>query len=578
MKKILLSLVILTTGYAAQSQVICAGISPAAIAGNYVFTWADPGGGDWACPDFNTPGVFVQDTLMMVDDGDTGNDPDYGHPEAQDACGPLVNNLTGKIAVLYRGQCEFGFKALQAQNAGAVAVIIINHTGEAVGMAGGVEGGNVTIPTVMVSETDGASIVAEMGNGDVVFFLGNKTGLFADDAGLTKHTSLISKSSGVVAALSVDNTEFNFDLGTRVYNFGNQDQTNVTVTASIDGPSGNVYLESISGLSILAGDSVDVYPGDPNEFTQFGLASYEAGTYTLTYSVDLGVADEYDADNEYVSEFVVNDNVFAIATMDDVNMWPTSNNGYRPSGNTSTFSNCINFENANGSRVGVNGLYFSGTGNDIDLSGEEMALYVYRWEDAFVDLNDAGLAFNVLNPVGVGYYYYPSDLQGETVYGALDSPVTLEDNQRFLFCVQTVNLELFLGFDTDLSYIWNESHYLQPVGPIENDGTYNAFGFGMDIVPNIGAQMSEVGIEKNSSVEGSAFPNPANDMVTISIESNGNANLVVTDVAGRTALTEAVTMTNGQASVSIADLESGVYVFNVTFENGKTSQFNVVKK
>jgi hypothetical protein len=35
---------------------------------------------------------------------------------------------------------------------------------------------------------------------------------------------------------------------------------------------------------------------------------------------------------------------------------------------------------------------------------------------------------------------------------------------------------------------------------------------------------------------------------------------------------------NGNATVNIADLESGVYVFNVTLANGLTSQFNVVKQ
>jgi hypothetical protein len=34
----------------------------------------------------------------------------------------------------------------------------------------------------------------------------------------------------------------------------------------------------------------------------------------------------------------------------------------------------------------------------------------------------------------------------------------------------------------------------------------------------------------------------------------------------------------GQDNVNIAGLTSGLYIFNVTLENGKTAQFNVVKK
>ena len=66
MKKILLSLAVIATGFAAQSQVITAGVSPAAIQGNYDFTWADPAGGDWTTPDFLIPGTFVEDTLAIV--------------------------------------------------------------------------------------------------------------------------------------------------------------------------------------------------------------------------------------------------------------------------------------------------------------------------------------------------------------------------------------------------------------------------------------------------------------------------------------------------------------------------------
>ena len=43
-------------------------------------------------------------------------------------------------------------------------------------------------------------------------------------------------------------------------------------------------------------------------------------------------------------------------------------------------------------------------------------------------------------------------------------------------------------------------------------------------------------------------------------------------------MTTSVGLANGTAEVNIENLESGVYVFNVTFDDGRTSQFNVVKK
>ena len=592
MKKLLLSIFVIASSYASFGQVILSVESPASIGGNYEFSWADPQGGDWATPDFTVPGTFVQACLELVEDGTVGTNP-QGNPVSQEGCnGPLTNSvangndLTGKIAVCYRNTCEFGLKALNAQNAGAIGIIIINRDPEVIQMGGGVEGLNVTIPVAMVSSTDGATLTTEMANGCVEVFLGNKTGLYAADAGITNSTTLIPTSSGVPVQLAANAAEFNFDLGTRIYNYGSADQNNVSLNATIDGPAGNVYNETVSGMSIVSGDSVDVFPGGSFTLPQFGLASYPEGRYTLTYNVDLGIADEYAADNSRSVDFIITDSIYALATTNLTTNHPESNNGFRPSTNTSTFSQCIAFDNANGSRVAVEGLYFSATttndanGNPIDLSGEEIALYVYRWEDVFTDLNDANLAFNSLSPVGVGYYYYPSDLQGETVYGDLDSPVVLEDAQRFLFCAQTVNLDLFLGFDTDRNYLWNEAYYLQPLGPIENDGSYFASGFGMEYVPAIGAKMAnaDVSVSELISVDGVAFPNPATDVVTINVEASGNAVLTVTDIAGRTAMTTNVGLANGTTEVNIEALESGVYVFNVAFEDGRTSQFNVVKK
>jgi len=582
MKKILLTLAIVVAGYAAQSQVIAAGISPAPIAGNYEFTWADPGGGDWTTPDFLVPGTFVQDTLMLVEDGTPGTNP-QGNPISQEGCFPLINDLTGKIAVIYRNTCEFGAKALNAQDSGAVAVIIINRDPEVVEMGGGALGASVTIPVVMLTSTDGAALVAQIALGPVEMFLGNKTGLYPHDAGLTKGTTLISKAGSVPALLAQDGSEFNFNIGTRVYNYGTLDQTNMVLTATVDGPTGNLYNQSLTLPTVLAGDSIDIEPSQILNFPQFSNATYPVGRYTLTYNLALDTVDAYDADNWVIADFMISDTMFTIVSTDTLTGEPNQNNGFRPSTNTSTYSACIALDNPNASRLGVEGLYFQALGSAVDLTGEEIAVYAYRWEDVFTDLNDAALAFNNLNPVGFGFYTYASDLQGETVYGALNEPIALEDNQRYLFCAQTVNLDVFLGYDNTLNYLWNEAFYLQPIAPVENDGEYFAAGFGMEQQSSIGVKVAEVGslnigLEENGTIEGMAFPNPAKDVVTISINTTEDANVVITDLSGKVVISDALSFANGNAVVNIADLESGVYLFNVTLENGLSSQFSVVKQ
>ncbi len=106
---------------------------------------------------------LTEDLVLVEDDGATG--------DIYDACDPITNgvDLVGKIAVIRRGVCEFGFKALAAQNEGAVAVIMVNNVeGDAITMAGGAVGDQVTIPLFMVSNIIGEPIIEELLTGTVI--------------------------------------------------------------------------------------------------------------------------------------------------------------------------------------------------------------------------------------------------------------------------------------------------------------------------------------------------------------------------------------------------------------------------
>jgi hypothetical protein len=522
---------------------------------------------------------------MMVDDGSTGTNP-QGNPVSAEGCNPLINNLTGKIAVIYRNTCEFGLKAFNAQNAGAVGVIVINRNpNEWINMGPGADGANVTIPVVMVDINDGQTLVAEMQNGPVVMFLGNKTGLFANDIAINPGAALAPKAGHVHSLLAQNGTEFNFDLGARIYNPGSAPQATVSLNAKITNPSGAVvYDNTVSGLSIVSGDSTDVYPGIGSFLPNFSLSSYTAGTYTVTYTANLGGTDEYDGDNTVTYTFTVNDSVFSYAKRDAVTNSLSASNFYRPGTNNQTYSVCTVINDPNASRVAATGLYFTASKPTGSLEGREIVLYMYKWDDAFTDLNDAnfpaGTAWT-LTDVAFGSYIYPSDLQGEVVYGAFSAPVILTDNERYLACAQTnISDTLYLGHD-DQNYTWNTDYYLQPMFPNESDGTRFAVGFGSDLPSALGIGLidkNNIGLSEANVIEGVAYPNPALDKVTVSIQGEGVASLTITDVAGKVAMVNSINLVNGKSDVNIAGLEAGIYVFNVVLENGKSAQFNVVKK
>jgi hypothetical protein len=68
------------------------------------------------------------------------------------------NTFVGQIALIDRGVCSFESKVLNAQNAGAVGVIIVNNTPGAPSILGGNNTLGVTIPAVMISQSDGLII------------------------------------------------------------------------------------------------------------------------------------------------------------------------------------------------------------------------------------------------------------------------------------------------------------------------------------------------------------------------------------------------------------------------------------
>ena len=81
--------------------------------------------------------------------------------EVGPGCSPYdagnIAAVTGRIAIVDRGGCTFVIKSKNAQNAGAIAVVIVNNVaGGPISPAG--TDGTITIPTVGVSKDDGSTI------------------------------------------------------------------------------------------------------------------------------------------------------------------------------------------------------------------------------------------------------------------------------------------------------------------------------------------------------------------------------------------------------------------------------------
>lgn len=123
--------------------------SPSTIAGDYAARQNSFDPGYVGLP--LAPGFIQSDLVLYLDDA--GN---------SDACAAPANKaaMNGKIVILRRGTCTFVVKAKAAQDAGAVAVIIVNNVDGTLGMGGA--DATITIPVISMTKVDGEVIINEM--------------------------------------------------------------------------------------------------------------------------------------------------------------------------------------------------------------------------------------------------------------------------------------------------------------------------------------------------------------------------------------------------------------------------------
>ncbi len=112
-------------------------MSPAGIAGTYDVVHAAFG------PFCSTDTVTAEFAIVEDELGGT------------EACDAVVNDMTGKIALVDRGSCNFSLKCYNAQQAGAIGVIVCNNNADPIfAMAAGDFADDVTVPSVMLSQAD----------------------------------------------------------------------------------------------------------------------------------------------------------------------------------------------------------------------------------------------------------------------------------------------------------------------------------------------------------------------------------------------------------------------------------------
>jgi hypothetical protein len=558
MKKTLLGCGLFLAAMSAQAQITTYVLQPASLEGALEFTWADNWG---ATPDLNDPANTIQGFTAFVNDGTAADSL---------GCNALVNgaDIAGKIAVVYRGTCEFGLKALNAQDAGAIGVVIINNQGAPVAMGGGANGANVTIPVVMISTDAGASLYNELLAGNVEMLIGSVQGVYEFNLHTSSKLASIPQYSAMPGPLA-NAINYTVDMGSWVKNFGSSDQSDVTVNCVITQNGTEVYNNTSDAGAVLSGDSA--FFALPS-FTQATWSGY----YEATYTVSSSNADDFPSDDTFGFNFYAGD-VFAYGRIDATTLQPRAEQHVRATLDAPSFMACTYFSHPNASGYKVEGIYTSASkSGGASMDGEVLEARIYEWADVFTGWSDATTDNIVL--LGLGEYFYEEDLGAQVVYIPFTETFQMEDNKKYLFCSFSPSTDVFLGFGESLDYNRIQTELDQPIYLMNDNGTWGSFADATHTT--IGAKMvpADVSVNDADRIELTPYPNPTANVLRIPLTGmSGAATLSVFDLSGAVVMTNKVGIGGDQTlTVDLQNLANGTYIFRMDFENGKRSDFRVV--
>lgn len=559
MKKLLLSLGLVMAGLMTFGQVIFDVVSPSSIAGGYGFT-SNGDGSSWGLADLNDPADAILDTVVIVDDGTPGLNP-QGIPIANEGCDSIINNIQGKIALIYRNTCGFGVKAENAQNAGAIGVIIVNREPGLVNMNGGAEGANVTIPVTFVDNATGAAIRGAIDNGDVVtVFIGNKQGYYANDLAMRGGRYLLPRATAEFGPWVQTAAEYSAKMGVWIYNDGSANQTGVTVTAEVNKDGTNLFTETSQAFNLTSLDSVYI------TFADFSQPTYSNGTYEFSYNIDFA-GDEFAGDNTFTTNVLINDNYYTVVET-DADGKPANLQGIRPATFTSTYEMCLPIVNANASRALLKGVHFSASTDATDsLQGKIFDVTVSAWDDQFTDVTDPNLGLTAFTPITTEAYAYAGNYSDSLVYLEFANPIALADNQRYMICVTSYYTTVYFGFNDALDYSLNEETTgFQPVYFITVDGSWSSWASATYPAMTLEMELNDISVDENALTDVTPYPNPAVDYVNIPLNDfSSDVNFTLTDVTGKVVLSGAEYFsTEGSiVKMDVRSIESGIYFLNI---------------
>ncbi len=543
-----------------------------------------------------------------------------------DGCGTfLPGTFTGKFALIFRGGCEFGAKALAAQNAGAKGVIIVNNLLGVAGMGAGAVGAQVEIPTIMVTTIDGKAMRDAITSGTNVFVsltdwrfdsVANPIDIgFMNDGPVHPIARAIPAHQMSTATGNVDEN-FRTYVGARFYNFGSAPWTNfiqqgvlsynpsLTVTGTYTPIDSNAVNWTLTG-GVAASDSVlGIYIDTLAGVLQgFSLDDSAIGTYRMqNIMVVDSTLQEDDAsylNNIWTYDFAINDSVYSKGQYDFVNKRPVTNSYLNAVG--VEWGPVLYFRNPGYIAKEAQVVIMRDVITDSVFSGQNVDVKLYKWDD--LDANGAIDYAVEIEEVGAGTYPLTAanivPIEGLPIKMKLENsissnlPISLDANSKYWLAANIVGGTGGFGIGTDYysDYTANLTFGISEGNPVYVTADATMFGGGFSDAGSPSIALITVkkptiaeGINDVIAFDGSlnVYPNPTKDVISIDVKLNATSaklTIDIIDVTGKVLSTTTKTnIGSTKFGFNTTSLANGTYFVRVNTDKGVTQTKFVVSK
>ncbi len=605
--------------------------TPSSVPSPNANTFAGSGAGAWGGP-LITPINNVQ-VIRAIGTGGGNTDSLLCTPAANGTGG--IPALTGRIAILYRGTCNFSDKAYTAQLAGAVAVIIVNNIpGAPIPMASGMNGANVNIPVFMVSDVDGGNIMAALRNNTAVSMTMSRWSLgSANDIGIMPKSSVSAHAGAIPASqLATSNgnpTAYRMFNGAMAINFGTATQTNLKNATTIQWiPTGGVATQVYTDTSVLA----SLAPADSLDLV-FNTSFYNPhatskGTYTITSRIIPSGSDAITGDNIQTRTVYVTDSIYCKGTWNNTTMRPEASLARPADANNPWSWGPLIYTAVGGSYPSK--LQFTlanGAANASTLDQAGAFICAFRWTDgAGGNATDGIIQEGELSLVAQGYKGFTSaDSNFSNIIIPFNSTLTnggpvispLASNSWYYYTITPSAPTIYVGVDNSSNdymrmFVSNKvspatREYLSPqfLGeatqiPNGATGDFRMVPYYLDAdvpIDSVAIDLSgrsvnaalhttntapvSIGNQINLTQKFTVSPNPSNGQVSLNYafqKDMGNAMITVFNGMGQAIMTKKASGSSGIVEFDLSNAAAGTYWIIYGSSMGTESrQFQIIK-